>query len=233
MSQQETTEQKLARCATQPFRRIIFVGPPGAGKGTHAPRMSHDYCLCHLATGDMLREAVAKGTELGKQAKAVMERGELVSDELIIGMIKDSLNRPDCMRGMILDGFPRTVVQAQKLDEILEKDGQKITHVVELKIDDSLLIERIAGRRVHPASGRSYHLKFNPPKVEGKDDITGEPLIQRKDDNEETLKNRMSAYHNQTEPILGYYSQRNLATTINANQAIDTVWSQIAGTLSK
>lgn len=219
------------RCSELPERRVIFVGPPGAGKGTHAPKMSDEYCLCHLATGDMLREAVAQGTELGKQAKAVMDRGDLVSDEIIIGMIKDSMKRPDCQRGVILDGFPRTTVQAQKLDEILEKSGQKVTHAVEMKIDDSLLIERIAGRRVHPASGRSYHVKFNPPKVEGKDDITGEPLIQRKDDNEETLKTRMNAYHTQTEPILQYYKSKNILSTVNANQQIDQVWRDITGSL--
>lgn len=219
------------RCSELPERRIIFIGPPGAGKGTHAPKMSDDYCLCHLATGDMLRDAVAKGTPLGKAAKATMDKGELVSDDLIIGLIKESLGRPDCQRGMILDGFPRTIPQAQKLDEIFEKDGLKVTHAVELKINEDLLVERISGRRVHPASGRSYHLKFNPPKVAGKDDLTGEDLIQRKDDNEETLRNRLKAYNTQTVPILGYYKTKSILTTVNADQAIDKVWRDIQGTL--
>ena len=221
------------RCSELPERRVIFVGPPGAGKGTHAPKMSEEYCLCHLATGDMLREAVAKGTELGKQAKAVMDRGELVSDELMIGLIQQTLNRPDCQRGMILDGFPRTTVQAQKLDEILEKSGQKITQAVELKIDENLLIERISGRRVHPGSGRSYHVKFNPPKTPDRDDITGEPLTQRKDDNEEALKTRLTAYNNQTVPILQYYRQKAILSSVNADQSIDAVWREISGALNK
>ena len=221
------------RCSELPERRVIFIGPPGAGKGTHAPKMSEEYCLCHLATGDMLREAVAKGTELGKQAKAVMDRGELVSDELIIGLIQQSLNRPDCQRGMILDGFPRTTIQAQKLDEILEKSGQKITQAVELKIDEKLLIERISGRRVHPASGRSYHVKFNPPKTPDRDDFTGEPLTQRKDDNEDALKTRLAAYNQQTVPVLQYYRQKSLLTSVNADQSIDAVWREISGALNK
>ena len=132
---------------------------------------------------------------------------------------------------MILDGFPRTQVQAQKLDEILEKDGQKVTNAVELKLDESLLIDRIAGRRVHPASGRSYHVKFNPPKIEGKDDLTGEPLIQRKDDTEEALKTRMKAYTTQTVPILQYYKNKGLLVTVNADQAIDKVWRDLSGSL--
>lgn len=134
---------------------------------------------------------------------------------------------------MILDGFPRTIKQAEKLDEILDKDNQKITHAVNLKIDDTLLIERIAGRRVHLASGRSYHVKFNPPKVEGKDDITGEPLIQRKDDTEEILKTRMNAFHSQTAPIIDYYNKKGLLTTVDANQKINQVWAGISGSLNK
>lgn len=141
--------------------------------------------------------------------------------------------RPDCQRGMLLDGFPRTIPQAQKLDEILEKDGQKITQAIELKIDENLLIERISGRRIHVASGRTYHTKFNPPKVEGKDDVTGEPLIQRKDDNEEALKTRLKAYNTQTVPILDYYNKRGILSTINADQKIDEVWKSLTGALNK
>jgi adenylate kinase len=141
--------------------------------------------------------------------------------------------RPDCQRGLLLDGFPRTIPQAQKLDEILEKDGQKITQAVELKIDENLLVERISGRRVHLPSGRSYHVKFNPPKVEGKDDITGEPLVQRKDDNEEALRTRLKAYNTQTVPILEYYRQKGILSTINADQKIDEVWRSITGSFNK
>lgn len=221
------------RCSELPERRVIFIGPPGAGKGTHAPKMVDEYCLCHLATGDMLREAVDKGTPLGLEAKGVMKEGKLVSDELIINLIQENLNRNDCQRGMILDGFPRTITQASKLDEILEKDGQKITHAIEMKIDENLLIDRISGRRIHQGSGRSYHVKFNPPKVEGKDDLTGEPLIQRKDDTKEALEVRMKGYNTQTVPILGYYRNKGLLTSVNADQPINNVWKDITSSLSK
>ena len=172
-----------------------MVGPPGAGKGTQGPFIKDSLCLCHLATGDMLRDAVAKGTELGKKAKDVMARGELVSDELVIGLFKENMSQPECERGMLLDGFPRTTVQAEKLDAMFKESGKKIDKVVEFKVDDEILVERIEGRRIHKASGRSYHVKFNPPKVPGKDDITGEDLIHRPDDTREALTTRMKAYH--------------------------------------
>ena len=207
--------------------KLILIGAPGSGKGTQAPVIKDDLCLCHLATGDLLRDAVAAGTELGKQAKSIMERGELVPDELVIGLIRDSMGNPECERGMILDGFPRTVVQAEKLDQMLAKNNTRIHKALEFHVNDDILIERIEGRRIHPASGRSYHVKFNPPKVEGKDDITGEALIQRKDDNAEVLKKRMQAYHTQTSPILDYYNQKNLLSKIDAMDKIDRVQMQI------
>lgn len=154
-----------------------MIGPPGSGKGTQAPQIKDDLCLCHLATGDMLRDAVAAGTELGKKAKEIMDRGDLVSDEIVIGLIDNAMNQPECERGLLLDGFPRTAVQAEKLDDMLSNKNKKIDRVLEFKVNDEILIERIEGRRVHTPSGRSYHTKFNPPKVEGVDDITGEPLI--------------------------------------------------------
>ena len=186
---------------------IIMVGPPGAGKGTQGPFIKDELCICHLATGDLLRDAVSRGTELGKIADGVMKRGELVSDELVIGLVKDSLQQPECERGMLLDGFPRSMVQAEKLDEMLKKDGKTIDKVIEFGVKDEVLIERIEGRRIHKNSGRSYHVKFNPPKVDGIDDITGEPLMQRKDDTAEALKSRLNGYHTMTTPILGYYAQ--------------------------
>ena len=203
-------------CAKKPAQNIVLIGPPGSGKGTQAPRIRDDLCLCHLATGDMLRDAVANGTELGKKAKAIMDRGELVPDELVIGLIEDASKEPECERGLLLDGFPRTDVQAEKLDKMLQKKNTTIHKAIEFKVNDDILIERIEGRRVHLASGRSYHVKFNPPKVPMTDDITGEPLIQRKDDNAEVLKRRMQAYHTQTAPILNYYSQKNILKTIDA-----------------
>lgn len=197
--------KRRAVCATKPKMNVILVGPPGAGKGTQAPAIADDLCICHLATGDMLRDAVARGTELGKKAKDVMAAGGLVDDELVIGLFKENMSSPACLNGMLLDGFPRTTVQAEKLDSMMKDSGKNIDKVIEFKVDDEILIERIEGRRIHKASGRSYHVKFNPPKVEGKDDITGEPLIQRPDDNKESLVKRMGAYHTQTTPILNFY----------------------------
>ena len=156
-----------------------------------------------------------------------MDRGDLVSDELVIGLIKDSINQPECERGMLLDGFPRTQVQAGKLDSMLQEKNLKIDRSLEFKVNEDILVERIEGRRIHQASGRSYHLKFNPPKVEGKDDVTGEPLMQRKDDNAEALKKRMAAYNQSTAPILDYYRQRNVLRTIDAMAPIDDVWKQV------
>ena len=156
---------------------VVLIGPPGSGKGTQAPRIRDELCLCHLATGDMLRDAVAAGTELGKKAKEIMDRGELVPDEVVIGLIEDASKQPECERGLLLDGFPRTAVQAEKLDKMLEAKQQTINKAIEFKVNEDILVERVEGRRVHIASGRTYHVKFNPPKAEGLDDVTGEPLI--------------------------------------------------------
>jgi adenylate kinase len=198
--------KRRQECSNKPRQNIVLIGPPGSGKGTQAPRIRDDLCLCHLATGDMLRDAIAQGTELGLKAKAIMDRGELVPDEVVIGLIDDASKNPECERGLLLDGFPRTAVQAEKLDSMLGSRSQKINKAIEFKVNDDILVERVEGRRIHPASGRSYHVKFNPPKVSGKDDQTGEDLIQRKDDNAEVLRKRMQAYHSQTAPILNYYN---------------------------
>ena len=215
--------RRRQECQNKPALNIVLIGPPGSGKGTQAPRIKDDLCLCHLATGDMLRDAVAAGTETGKKAKAIMERGELVSDEIVIGLIEDSMKQPECERGLLLDGFPRTAVQAEKLDSMLNGKGRKIDRALEFKVNDEILIERIEGRRVHLASGRSYHVKFNPPKVADVDDVTGEPLIQRKDDNADVLKKRMQAYHGQTAPILDYYRNKNILASLDAMAPIQTV----------
>jgi len=163
--------------------RMILIGPPGAGKGTQAPKIKDKYCVCHLATADMLRAQVAKKTALGREAKKIMDQGGLVSDDIMINMIKNELaTNKECQNGFILEGFPRTVTQAEGLDDMLKKENKPLKHAIELQIDDGLLVSRITGRLVHPASGRSYHKVFNPPKDNMKDDITGEPLIQRSDD---------------------------------------------------
>ncbi|KAF1353361.1 adenylate kinase 1 [Delphinella strobiligena] len=210
--------------------RMILMGPPGAGKGTQAPRIKDKYCVCHLATGDMLRAQVAAKTELGRQAKKIMDQGGLVSDEIMIGMIKNELeNNKDCRNGFILDGFPRTVAQAERLDQMLAPRKQPLKHAVELRIDDELLVARITGRLVHPASGRSYHKIFNPPKTNMTDDITGEPLIQRSDDNAETLKKRLATYHDQTGPVVNYYQKTGIWKGIDASQEPGTVWKSLLG----
>ncbi|MGB5420531.1 MAG: adenylate kinase [Desulfobacterales bacterium] len=183
--------------------RLILLGGPGAGKGTQANYIKERYQIPQISTGDMLRAAVKAGTELGKKAKAVMDSGGLVPDDVIIGLVKERITQPDCKKGFLFDGFPRTIPQADAMKDA----GVVIDAVVDIDVPDQEIIKRMSGRRVHLASGRTYHVTFNPPKVEGKDDVTGEPLIQRDDDKEETVRKRLDVYHNQTEPLIGYYKK--------------------------
>ena len=183
--------------------RLILLGGPGAGKGTQANYIKEKYQIPQISTGDMLRAAVKAGTELGKKAKAVMDSGGLVPDDVIIGLVKERITQPDCKKGFLFDGFPRTIPQADAMKDA----GVAIDAVVDIDVPDQEIIRRMSGRRVHLASGRTYHVTFNPPKVEGKDDATGEPLIQRDDDKEETVRKRLDVYHNQTEPLIGYYKK--------------------------
>jgi len=182
--------------------RLILLGPPGAGKGTQAGFITQAFGIPQISTGDMLRAAVKAGTALGLAAKKVMDSGQLVSDEIIIGLVKERLKAPDCAHGYLFDGFPRTIPQA----EAMKDAGVAIDYVLEIDVPDAAIVERMSGRRVHLPSGRTYHVKFNPPKVAGKDDITGEDLIQRDDDREETVKKRLAVYHAQTEPLVAYYA---------------------------
>jgi len=181
--------------------RLILLGPPGAGKGTQARFICERYKIPQISTGDMLRAAVAAGTELGKQAKTVMDSGGLVSDDIIIGLVKERIRESDCVPGFLFDGFPRTQAQA----EAMRDAGVDIDAVVEIAVPDDEIVKRLTGRRSHPASGRVYHVVFNPPKVEGVDDITGEPLVHRDDDREETIRNRLATYHAQTEVLTEFY----------------------------
>jgi len=182
--------------------RLILLGAPGAGKGTQANFIKEKYNIPQISTGDMLRAAIKAGTEMGLAAKKVMDAGGLVSDDIIIGLVKDRLAEPDCANGYLFDGFPRTIAQA----DAMKDSGVAIDYVLEIDVPDDSIVERMSGRRSHPASGRVYHIKFNPPKVEGKDDVTGEDLVQRDDDKAETVKKRLDVYHNQTEVLLGYYN---------------------------
>lgn len=183
--------------------RLIVLGAPGAGKGTQAQFIREKYGIPQISTGDMLRAAIKAGTPLGIAAKKVMDAGGLVSDEIIIGLVKDRLLQDDCRAGYLFDGFPRTLPQA----EAMKAAGAAIDFVLEIDVADSEIIERMSGRRVHPASGRTYHVKFNPPKVEGRDDVTGDDLILRDDDKEETVKKRLQVYHSQTKPLIEYYQK--------------------------
>ncbi|MEY6433325.1 adenylate kinase [Thioalkalicoccus limnaeus] len=182
--------------------RVILLGGPGAGKGTQAIFVKERFGIPQISTGDMLRAHVKAGTELGQAAKAIMESGGLVSDEIILAMVKARVAEPDCQSGYLFDGFPRTLVQAEGMKEA----GIDVDAVVEIDVPDDEIIKRMSGRRVHPASGRTYHVLFNPPRVEGRDDATGEPLVQRDDDKEETVRARLVVYHDQTEPLIRYYS---------------------------
>ena len=183
--------------------RLILLGPPGAGKGTQAAFIRDAYRIPQISTGDMLRTAVKAGTPLGLAAKRVMDSGALVSDEIIIGLVNDRLRESDCVNGYLFDGFPRTIPQADALKDA----GVALDCVLEIEVPDAAIVERMSGRRVHVASGRTYHVEYNPPKIADRDDLTGEPLIQREDDKEETVKNRLAVYHAQTEPLIAYYAQ--------------------------
>ena len=196
--------------------RLILLGAPGAGKGTQAQFICEKFAIPQISTGDMLRAAVKAGTELGVAAKKIMDAGGLVSDDIIIGLVKDRLTQPDCSKGYLFDGFPRTIPQAQAMKDA----GVPIDYVLEIDVPFDAIIDRMGGRRVHPASGRTYHIKYNPPKVEGKDDVTGDALIQRDDDKEETVRKRLQVYDDQTRPLVEYYSswaaQANAADKVKA-----------------
>jgi adenylate kinase len=198
---------------------VILLGSPGSGKGTQAQFITKKYAIPQISTGDMLRAAVRDGTPLGVEAKKVMDAGCLVSDDIILGLIKERIALPDCADGFLLDGFPRTIAQAEGLEAL----GVKIDHVIEINVADEEIVKRIAGRRVHPQSGRTYHIEFNPPKSQGIDDVTGEPLIQRDDDKEETVRKRLCVYHEQTKPLVGYYSATGRKVKFSSIAGIGTV----------
>lgn len=204
--------------------KLILLGPPGSGKGTQGQMICEKFDLVHISTGDILRQAVKNQTQLGLEAKKFMEKGQLVSDDLINQMTKDRLNQDDCQNRFLLDGYPRTLDQAEFLD------SQKIDvdFAILINVPDSTIVERIVGRRVHPASGRIYHIKFSPPKEEGIDDMSGEKLVHRSDDYEQTVLSRLNAYHTQTAPLIDFYATKNKLKKINGNQKPNTVFEQIS-----
>ena len=209
--------------------RIILLGAPGAGKGTQAQFLMSKYGIPQISTGDMLRAAIKAGTELGKKAKEVMDAGQLVSDELIIGLVKERIAQDDCQAGFLLDGFPRTIPQADAMKE----NGVDVDSVIEFDVADEVIVERMAGRRVHPGSGRVYHVVYNPPKTEGKDDETGEELVVRPDDEEATVRKRLAIYHEQTKPLVDYYQAEANAgnckyLTIDGTQPVELVSNTLA-----
>ncbi|MED7788934.1 adenylate kinase [Francisella sp. 19X1-34] len=215
--------------------RIILLGAPGAGKGTQAKIIEQKYNVAHISTGDMIRETIKSGSEIGNELKKVLDAGQLVSDEFIIEIVKDRISKDDCKNGFLLDGVPRTIAQAEQLDKL----GINIDYIVEVDVANELLIERITGRRVHPASGRTYHIKFNPPKVADKDDVTGEALITRTDDNENTVRERLSVYHQQTAKLVDFYknfSSNNTKTPkyikVNGDQAVEKVSQDIFNSIA-
>ena len=205
--------------------KILLLGPPGGGKGTQSKFLMSKFNIPQISTGDMLRAHVKNDTKLGQKAKEFMQKGELVTDSLILEMMEVRFKEKDCENGFILDGFPRTIKQAEGLDNLFKKTNQKLNHVIVIDVEDDEIVSRMSGRRMHPDSGRVYHIKYNPPKNEGKDDITNEPLIIRDDDKEETVRNRLLVYHNQTKPLINYYD--NNVITINGSQPIEKVKSSI------
>tara|TARA_Y100000590_G_scaffold121738_1_gene139390 strand:- start:1686 stop:2336 length:651 start_codon:yes stop_codon:yes gene_type:complete len=191
--------------------RIILLGPPGAGKGTQAEVLCKEFNLPHISTGNMLREAINAGTQLGLKAKSLMDQGILVSDEVIVGLVVERISKEDCQNGFLFDGYPRTIPQAEALDQ----NNINIDLVIEIDVPDDMIIDRMSGRRVHPRSGRNYHVKFNPPKKKDTDDLSGEPLVQREDDKPDTVKDRLGVYHSQTLPLIDFYSERSKTKDLN------------------
>jgi len=206
---------------------IILVGPPGAGKGTQAESIIETFKIPHIATGDMFRDAVSKGTELGKRAKEYMNAGKLVPDEVTIGIVKERLSQPDCDQGFLLDGFPRTVVQAEALDGIMEALDKKIEAVINIVVPSEIIVERIIGRRSCKKCNAVYHTKFNPPKVEGICDKCGEPLFQRADDQEDTAVKRLEVYAKETNPVLDFYRAKGVVVDIDGNRPRAVVWEDL------
>lgn len=211
--------------------RLVIMGPPGSGKGTQSPFLQKHFEISHLATGDMLRNAASNGNPIGLKAKEIMAKGEFVPDDIMVQLIDEAINSEECQNGFVLDGFPRTVDQAKKLDNMMHKSGMHLDHVIAFIIPNDILVKRICGRLIHQESGRTYHEEFHPPLVPGRDDITGELLIRRADDNEETLKKRFQLYTNETAPVVEYFRRKGNLLEIDATRSPKEVWKEILKTI--
>ncbi|KXZ39002.1 Adenylate kinase [Alkalithermobacter thermoalcaliphilus JW-YL-7 = DSM 7308] len=211
--------------------RLILLGPPGAGKGTQASGIVEKYKIPHISTGDIFRKNIKEGTELGKKAKEYMDKGLLVPDDLVVEIVKSRLTEEDCKSGFLLDGFPRTVVQAEALDQVLEQMNMSLDKVINIQVDMDILVKRAVGRRICKSCSATFHVEFNPPKLEGKCDVCGGELYQRADDNEETVSKRIEVYLNETKPLTDYYSKKGILLNINGEQSIDKVFEDIVAAL--
>ena len=207
--------------------KVIMLGAPGAGKGTQAKMIADEYGIPHISTGDIFRANIKNGTELGKKAKTYMDKGELVPDALVVDLIMDRFKQDDCKNGYVLDGFPRTIPQAEALDAALEKNGEHVDFAVDIEVPDENIIARMGGRRACVGCGATYHVRYNPPKVEGICDVCGQKLILRDDDKPETVKNRLNVYHTQTQPLIDYYKKKNILKTVDGTQDMNKVFADI------
>lgn len=213
--------------------KIIMLGAPGAGKGTQAKKIAAKYAIPHISTGDIFRANIKNNTELGQKAKTYMDKGELVPDELVVDLIMDRFKEADCANGYVLDGFPRTIPQAEALDKALSANGESVDYAINVEVPDENIINRMSGRRACVGCGATYHIQFNAPKVEGVCDTCGEKLILRDDDKPETVKNRLSVYHEQTQPLIAYYSKKGVLAEVDGTQAMDDVFNAIVNVLGK
>ena len=213
--------------------KIIMLGAPGAGKGTQAKKIAEKYSIPHISTGDIFRANIKNNTELGQKAKTYMDKGELVPDELVVDLIMDRFKEADCANGYVLDGFPRTIPQAEALDKALSANGESVDSAINVEVPDENIINRMSGRRACVGCGATYHIQFNAPKVEGVCDTCGEKLILRDDDKPETVKNRLSVYHEQTQPLIDYYSKKGVLAEVDGTQAMDDVFNAIVNVLGK